>query len=174
MSAGHCGAVGTTATHAGVSIGKVTKNAFKANALADALLIDIADGKKSNFVYVTDAVTNRPITSRMGLNGDMVGSAVCGSGSRTGFFCGSVTNADIDGRDANTGNAILNLQICTVDVRSGDSGGPMFYGNKAMGVISLVNGPQHTGADGVPYNENLMFTQIRDAEIQLGVDVYKG
>jgi hypothetical protein len=85
-----------------------------------------------------------------------------------------VTNTDIDGRDAKTGNAILNLQICTVDVRLGDSGGPTFYGKMAMGIISLVNGPKHTDSNGVDYWENLMFSQIRDAEIQLGVDVYKG
>jgi len=42
-----------------------------------------------------------------------------------------------------------------------------------MGIVSLVNGRQHTvGTD--TWNENLMFSQIRDAEIQLGVDVYKG
>ncbi len=152
----------------------VTKSAFKDGALADAMIIDIDNTKKSNFAYVTSGEPSRTITSRMALNGDVKGSAVCASGIKTGFFCGSVTNTDVDGRDAKTGNAILNLQICTVDVRLGDSGGPMFYGHQAMGIISLVNGTKHTDANGVEWWENLMFSQIRAAEIQLGVDVYKG
>ena len=175
LTAGHCGAFGNTVTHNGVSIGKVTKSAFKDGALADAMMIDIDNAKKSNFVYVTSGEPSRPITSRMALNGDVVGSAVCGSGIKTGFFCGSVTNTDIDGQDAKTHNVIRNLQICTVDVRSGDSGGPMFYGNKAMGIVSLVNGAPHKDPDGVTdVYPNLMFSQIRDVEIQLGVDIYKG
>jgi hypothetical protein len=36
------------------------------------------------------------------------------------------------------------------------------------------NPVRFTDSNGVDYWENLMFSQIRDAEIQLGVDVYKG
>ena len=174
MTAGHCGSVGDTATHAGgTSIGTVTKNAFKNNTYADAMLIDIANSKKSNFVYVTDSVTNRPITSRMPLNGDMVGSAVCGSGIKTLFFCGSVTELDVD-HLSDGGNMVLGLQVCTVDVRLGDSGGPMFYGNKAMGIIALQAGTGVQDPNGVWVWPKLMFNQIRDQEIQLGVSTYTG
>lgn len=96
---------------------------------------------------------------------------MCGSGIVTGFFCDAVTDVDADGLGA--GNVVVkNLQICGVDVRLGDSGGPMFYGNKAMGVVSLVNGNHHLPPD--EHWDNLMFSQIRDAEIQLGVTVFTG
>ena len=174
MTAGHCGAVGDNVTHNGLSIGKVTKNAFKNNTFADALLISIASAKKSNFVYINDAVPNRAITSRMPLNGDMEGSAVCGSGIKTLFFCGSVTDVDED-RRSDGGNMVLGMQICTVDVRLGDSGGPMFYGGKAMGIVALQDGTAKLDPDGVTWVwPRLMFSQIRDQEIQLGVSVYTG
>lgn len=171
MTAGHCGSVGDNVIHHGLSIGNVTKSAFHNNTYADAMIIDIDNAQKSNLLYVT-STTQRPITSRMPLNGDVVGSAVCGSGIKTMFFCGSVTDTDADGLAP--GNiVILSLQICTVDVRQGDSGGPMFYGNKLMGVTSLVNGTHHKTASD-EWWENLMFSQIRDAEIQLGVSTYLG
>lgn len=44
----------------------------------------------------------------------------------------------------------------------------MFYGNQAMGVIGLVNGPHHVTPDD-EWWDNLMFSQVRDEEIQLGV-----
>ena len=59
-----------------------------------------------------------------------------------------------------TGNAILHLQICTVDVRLGDSGGPI-YGNKAMGIVSFVKGASHLDPDWVTRVwDNLMFSQV--------------
>jgi hypothetical protein len=176
LTAGHCGSVGDTVTHAGgTSIGTVTKNAFKNNTYADAMVVDIANSAKSNFVYVTDSVTNRPITSRMPLNGDIVGSAVCGSGIKTLFFCGSVTDLDVDHK-SDGGNWVLGMQECTVDVRLGDSGAPMFYGNKAMGIMVLqdLDAGSHVDANGATVWDFSMFNQVRDEEIQLGVTVYTG
>jgi hypothetical protein len=41
-----------------------------------------------------------------------------------------------------------------------------------MGVIGLVNGTHHDPPD--EHWDNLMFSQVRDEEIQLGVTVFTG
>jgi hypothetical protein len=40
--------------------------------------------------------------------------------------------------------------------------------------VALVNGTHHVDANGVDWWENLVFSQIRDAEINLGVSVFLG
>jgi hypothetical protein len=51
----------------------------------------------------------------------------------------------------------------------------MLYGGKAMGIVSLQDGTAKLDPDGVTWvRPRLMFSQIRDQEIQLGVSVYTG
>ncbi len=173
LSAGHCAGANNVITHNGAPIGAVDRNAYRNGTYADALRIKLNNANlKSNLLYVT-LPTQRPITSRMPLNGDVVGSAVCGSGIKTGFLCGTILDVDADA-DATATIVIRHLQIADIDVREGDSGGPIFYGNKAMGVTSLRNGNWRVDTNGIKVWENLMFTQIRDAEIQMGVTVFTG
>ena len=169
LTAGHCGAVGNNFKHNGASIGVADKTAFKNGGFADALRIKLNNANlKSNLLYVT-LTTQRPITSVMPLNGDVVGSPVCASGYVTEFFCGAVTDVDADGLYSENNFVIKHMQIASIQVRLGDSGGPVFYGNKAMGVIGLVNGTHHDPPD--EHWDALMFSQVRDEEIQLGVTV---
>lgn len=172
LTAGHCGAVGNTYRHNGIIVGKVNSDAFVNGTTADVLSIDLSDNNnKTNLVYV-NLQTQRPITSKMPLNGDVVGSPACGSGIVTGFFCGTVLDTDQDGLAE--GNVVIrHLQIASINVRQGDSGGPIFYGNKAMGVVSLVNGPVH-GVAPNQWWDNLMFSQVRDEEIRIGLTVWTG
>lgn len=132
ISAGHCmqpegqqGKIGAHVTHGGADIGAVTKNTYKDPTFADGALIDINNAKKSNLVYVT-STTQRPMTSVKCLGCENVGDPVCGSGINTGFFCGTVTDDDIDG-ETTDGVTLLGQRKSSVDVRLGDSGGPMFY-----------------------------------------------
>ena len=175
VSAGHCmqpagqqGQIGGDVFHpAGVKLGDVNKNSYKDPTFADAASVPIAAAKKSNLVYVT-STTQRPITSVLCFNCDNTGDAVCGSGINTGFFCGTITDDDIDG-ESTDGVTLLSQRKSSVDVRLGDSGGPMFYGNKAMGITVLVSGAPVNGV-----YPNQLYSQIRDVEIQLGVSIYKG
>ncbi len=69
------------------------------------------------------------------------------------------------------GVKLLAQRRASVDVRRGDSGGPMFYGNRACGVISLVAGSV-IGSNPTVWSE-LIYSQIRDVEIQLNATVVK-
>jgi hypothetical protein len=50
-----------------------------------------------------------------------------------------------------------------VDVRLGDSGAPMFYGNKAMGIMVLqdLDAGSHVDASGATVWDKSMFNQVR-------------
>ncbi len=60
------------------------------------------------------------------------------------------------------GVKLLAQRRASVDVRRGDSGGPMFYGNRACGVISLVAGSV-IGSNPTVWSE-LIDSQIRDVK----------
>jgi hypothetical protein len=62
----------------------------------------------------------------------------------------------------------------TVDMRRGDSGGPVFYGNKAHGLSSVLAGNRLIGPDGKEYWPDQIYSHLRDIEIQMGVTIYTG
>jgi hypothetical protein len=73
------------------------------------------------------------------------------------------------------GNVVIHhLCVASIKVRLGDSGGPIFYGNKAIGVTSVVNGTHHVDSNGVEWWDSLMFNEVRYEEQDIGLTVYIG
>lgn len=170
VTAGHCadennpGTINVSFSHAGVVRGKNTVNAWKgASTYADATIIDIPNADVSNLIYVT-STTQRGMTARMGLNAGVVGDPVCANGVVTDFFCGTISDVDLD---ANNGVILLHQRKATIDVAQGDSGATVFYGTAIHGLVNTASGavvkdPPKTWA-------NLIYTQVRDVELQLNV-----
>jgi hypothetical protein len=172
VTAGHCaneanpGSINVSFSHNGVVRGKNTVNAWKApSTFADATIIDIANADVSSLIYVT-STTQRVMTAKKALDAGIKGDPVCANGVVTDFFCGTITDVDID---ANNGVVLLSQRKASIDVALGDSGATVFYGSTIHGLVNTVSGAvvkasPKTWAD-------LIYTQVRDVELQLNVTV---
>ncbi|MDH6181726.1 putative cell wall-binding protein [Microbacteriaceae bacterium SG_E_30_P1] len=93
-----------------------------------------------------------PLSSLRSVTGDaqpVTGTAICKSGSKTGWSCGTVVETDylaeicVQNCGGSTSDDVIQTvrsvvaQIC---VRSGDSGGAAVLGNKAIGITSWATG----------------------------------
>jgi streptogrisin A len=142
LTAGHCTAVNTT-----WSIGPTTGSSFPGN---DYGLIRhsnpaAADGR----VYLHNG-TYQDITSA---GSAAVGQSVCFSGSVSGVHCGTVTalNATIN---YGSGAVVSGLGRTNICAEPGDSGGSVFQGSTAIGIISGGSGNCTTG--GVTYYQPIL------------------
>lgn len=68
-----------------------------------------------------------------GVQSPVVGQTVCKFGQRSGYTCGTVSS--LDGEVTQAGRNVM-IDLCAL---SGDSGGSVFAGTRAVGVISLSN-----------------------------------
>jgi hypothetical protein len=96
------------------------------------------------------------------------GQYVCHSGNKTGTSCGNVSALNVSGTDEKTGAVVNHLTqfggVCTYE---GDSGGPVFAGNTALGLYSMSNGESAEGkCDATGY-----YVEITEATTALGVSV---
>jgi Trypsin len=97
-----------------------------------------------------------------------VGQYVCHSGTKTGTSCGSVSALGVTAVDEVTGGVVYNTtqfgKICTY---GGDSGGPVFAGNTALGIYSMADKQsEFPSCDSTGY-----YVEITDATNVLGVSV---
>jgi hypothetical protein len=102
----------------------------------------------TNDIYLRNTTT-RAITSQQGQGGDDVGDQVCESSvTRNDYLCGTVTNVSFDTTNTD-GVTFRYLRKTSIRfINSGDSGGPTFWGNQAMGII---HGSTTEGTDGDVY-----------------------
>ena len=77
-----------------------------------------------------------------GVQRPVVGQTVCKFGQRSGYTCGEVSSADSEYTAA--GRKVM-IDLCAL---AGDSGGAVFAGTRAVGIISLSNA---FTASGRPY-----------------------
>jgi hypothetical protein len=141
-SAGRCGNIGDVFQHpSGSNAGTVTFRSWYDQAPTDALLFGVSSSAKaSNILYVGNGAT-RSITSREQFVSQVIGEGVCTSrhGSES-TNCGSLTNIDQDIYVCPSGQAcrfILNMSRSAGTPNGpGDSGSPMYYGTKALGMAS--------------------------------------
>lgn len=164
LTAGHCGPVGTAFFHDQNQVGLVAIRSYVSGTNTDAEGIGMP-GTQHNWIYVLSSDMARPVTSRQGHNVDVVGQAVCQSGYTTGFWCGSIFNVNGDIQD-NNGVILHHMRYASFLDGPGDSGGPVFYGNQAMGLIEgqtsvLFCGTYHCS----------VYSQIWEVEQALGVTV---
>lgn len=133
VTAGHCANTGDLWSHGAFLIGRQTTDSFYNNSDADGATIAMRQSDISNLVYIYPT-EDRPIRSEQALNADYVGQSVCQSGSTSGYVCNAIehVNTQID-----YGDVLLHSQrIGGMVSNFGDSGGPIFFGTSAFGVMS--------------------------------------
>lgn len=158
LTAGHCGDVNSGWLHNVFYIGMMRRDSFR-NGSSDAAAIRISSADSSNLVYINDS-NFRPIR---GTNlGDVVGAAVCMSATMSGYVCGTITDTDFT---ADYGAVTLHRQrLASFPSIPGDSGGPIFSGNTAYGIVSgFVE-----FSDG---NRDAIYSHIANAQSALGLQV---
>ncbi|WP_150243130.1 S1 family peptidase [Nocardiopsis quinghaiensis] len=146
VTAGHCGTVGT-----GVTIGNGT-GTFERS---------IFPGNDAAFVRGTSNFTLHNLVSRYNSGGYQsvtgtsqapVGSAVCRSGSTTGWHCGTIQarNQTVS-YPQGTVRSLTRTNVCA---EPGDSGGSFISGSQAQGVTSGGSGNCRSG--GTTYYQEVM------------------
>ncbi|GIF02848.1 S1 family peptidase [Actinoplanes siamensis] len=151
VTAGHCGASGTTTTgFNNEAQGVVKASVFPGNA-------------DMGFVEVNGDWTPRPVVNDFkgnelpvaGSTEAPVGAAVCRSGSTTGTFCGTILAKNQTVRYPE--GAVTGLTRTDVCAEGGDSGGPWLSGDQAQGVTSGGSGDCTVGGETFfqPVNEIL-------------------
>jgi streptogrisin D len=130
LTAGHCANLGGTwTTSGGQTIGPVAASSFPGNdygaiRISNPAALDPRGGVLDNGAF-------RDIT---GASRVPVGSRACKTGSTTGTTCGTVQAYNVTVNYAEgTVFGLTRTNICT---QPGDSGGPMYAGNRAQGITS--------------------------------------
>jgi hypothetical protein len=148
LSAGHCANLvpaGHIYQHPdGVTIGgsgngQMLKEVYYSGSKADAMVIRIGSGYRSNYIYYT-AGSSFPVFALQQRSQEVGGMVVCQSSRVSGYTCGSLYAWDfsITYKD---GTTLYNQRSATYVVNDGDSGGPVFYSNTAYGIQSGRNDP---------------------------------
>lgn len=134
ITAGHCGRVGSTTANPS---GTFSGSTFPGN---DYAFVRTAAG--ANLLgQVNDYAGGRVQVA--GHTAAPVGSAVCRSGSTTGWHCGTITALDSSVTYAE--GTVRGLIRTTVCAEPGDSGGSLLAGNQAQGVTSGGSGNCSSG-----------------------------
>jgi streptogrisin C len=137
VTAGHCGTVGTRVT-IGNGVGTFERSVFPGN---DAAFVR----GTSNFT-LTNLVSRYNTGGYQSVSGASqaaVGSAVCRSGSTTGWRCGTIQARNQTVRyPQGTVNALTRTNVCA---EPGDSGGSFISGSQAQGVTSGGSGNCSSG-----------------------------
>ncbi|GID25850.1 S1 family peptidase [Paractinoplanes brasiliensis] len=151
VTAGHCGAVGTTTTGFNQEAqGTVRASTFPGNA--DMGFVEV-NGDWDPRPVVNDFEGNElPVAGNAEAP---VGAAVCRSGSTTGTFCGTILakNQTVVYPEG----AVTGLTRTDVCAEGGDSGGPWLSGDQAQGMTSGGSGDCTVGGETFfqPLNEIL-------------------
>lgn len=126
-TSGHCSSPNESKQHpSGASIGSVAIQS--AGGSVDAAMIRIAPSQASNKMYGNTGIWT--ITSREAIMNAVLGEYVCSS-RPSGQTCGNLTSKNVD-------LAWVDDQFSATGQygRGGDSGSPVYYGSKAIGVMS--------------------------------------
>ncbi|MET8977462.1 S1 family peptidase [Streptomyces sp. NPDC004539] len=157
VTAGHCtGAASTwyTGTDLTTAIGPTVATSFPLDDFGVVRYANAAVPRPGTIgtVDITGAATA------------YVGQSVCRRGSATGVRCGVVTglNATVNYADGSVVSGLIRTNICA---EPGDSGGPLYAGDKVIGILSGGSGNCTTG--GTTY-----YQPIQEALNAYGLSVY--
>jgi len=156
LTAGHCGPVNSGWLHNVFFVGTMTRNAFVDGSSADAARIDIRPTDRSSLVFITDS-NMRAIRGTS--FSDAAGQSICMSANTSGYQCGSIvsTNETIRYDD---GLTLYNQRFSSFGTIPGDSGGPIFSGDVAHGVISGYVEYSNGDRDGIYSHANHVQSQF--------------
>ncbi|KAM3451756.1 hypothetical protein MY3296_005036 [Beauveria thailandica] len=154
VTAGHCVKVGSVATTPeGQYIGTVEGSVFPGHADMAFIRADSLAGEPSVNGYQYGQ--NYPITGSRELD---VGAAVCRSGYRSAVTCGRILQKNVSTRfeDRNGGppNFVSGTTRTNACASFGDSGGSVWNGGQAQGVVSGGGGDEESGCVTVYYPVN--------------------
>lgn len=138
LTAGHCAALFSSWSHAGVALGTMVSRSWAQNKTADAATISGASAAslKSNRVYATGAGYSQ-LTSSQASSADYVGQAVCLSARMADAVrCGQIRSKDVT--ITLSGVTLKNQRVASYSYQSGDSGGAVYSATRtsAYGVQS--------------------------------------
>jgi hypothetical protein len=141
-TAGHCGAVDYTASYTDTPV--LTIKSRRVDAIYDVAKLD-----NSTVTWAAkfwDGTLNRSVLSRKLWSGMQVGDPVHKWGSISQYTVGTIVNRNACNATGCTPNSLwveVKPNGAPEMCKGGDSGGPMFYGNQAYGIISSqqINGP---------------------------------
>ncbi len=129
VTAGHCTNISSSWSGDGQVIGPTAASSFPGNDYGAIRINNPAALDPRGAVLSNGAVQDITGASRVPVN-----STVCKTGSTTGTTCGRVLRYNVTVRYAEgTVYQLTETNVCT---QPGDSGGPLFAGNRAQGVVS--------------------------------------
>ncbi|MDX8141798.1 S1 family peptidase [Lentzea sp. BCCO 10_0061] len=159
LTAGHCGNLTSTwSTSGGQVIASRTGTSFPGNDYA--LFQYTSDISRPGEVNLYNG-TRRSIDSA---GNPVVGQTVGRSGSTTGFHRGKVTGLNVTVNYVD-GTTVTGMIATTVCVQGGDSGGPLFANNTALGLTSGGSGDCTSGG-------RSFYQPVTEALNAYGVTVY--
>jgi hypothetical protein len=135
LTAGHCTALGSP-----WSIGPVVDSSFPGN---DYGLIQYTDPSQAESGIRGSGGTTIRLTSA---RTPSVGETVCARGSTTGTHCGTVlaVNVTVNYSGGGIVTGLIDSSLCS---ESGDSGGPVYSGSSALGIVSGGSGSCASGGE---------------------------
>lgn len=142
MTAGHCGHNGSGWAQGffnsdiglqGPDVGTMDRNSYYNGSSADAAVIDMPSYEADNAVYRDGGY--QQINSIKPFGSDLLGSAVCHSGITSEYECGTITSTDST-EQYGSGPVLYHMREAYMYNAPGDSGGPVFMGAGAVGIVS--------------------------------------
>jgi streptogrisin B len=176
-SAGRCSAgvnVQSGSTYYFVTAGHCTDGVsawYTSSAMATAIGTTTATSYPSNDFgvvrYTNTAVPHPGTIGSVDITGTAtayIGQSVCRRGATTGVHCGVVTalNATVNYGSGAVVYGLIQTNICA---EPGDSGGPLYAGDKVIGILSGGSGNCTTGG-------NTYYQPIQEALNAYGLSVY--
>lgn len=138
LTAGHCFGQDSWVAHNGYYAGFVRWWQFSGNQ--DSAWIDKDDNwpNSSRWVWQLPDDTRFSITSRADAGAGNPGDPICHSGWRRGYRCGALTSDSIT-ITVEGGIRLTDMKEDNICAGPGDSGGPVYSGRQAHGIMSASN-----------------------------------
>jgi len=130
LTAGHCTNIGSSwTTSGGLTIGPTAASSFPGNDFGAIRISNPASLQPQGGVLNNGAFLDITSAGRVA-----VGATVCKTGSTTGTTCGRVISYNTTvNYPQGTVTGLTTTNVCT---QAGDSGGPLFAGSQAQGIVS--------------------------------------
>ncbi|MFZ3589080.1 S1 family peptidase [Bacillus sp. DJP31] len=145
VTAGHCtDSIGDMFRHAGLNLGTVSKRKYNGGN-NDSAVIKVSGSDLSPYIFAAGNHTAVKIISTQSFSQEVIGQQVCISGATTNTIkCGLLTDTSWAGetRKVSTGEVyyFTNMRKASYASEGGDSGAPIFQGNKLVGIHAAAGG----------------------------------
>jgi hypothetical protein len=142
LTAGHCD--NETWRHNGVTIGVTNLNNLttSGSVLGDFQRVPMSTASTPlNRIFLTSSLTSREIVAFRSYANQHQGDTACASGRTSGNRCGTIIDDDrYYGIVFRGQTKYMWGKVASLSSGSGDSGGPAYVGNTALGIVSAVDG----------------------------------